>query len=173
EEARWRQVAVVTGAGNDGRTVDPAHWLRDHANVIVVGALNRRGDDLWRSGFGVGTGTGDGVDLYAPGEDLVVADRWGALTADSGTSYAAPLVSGVVAMVQNLAPTLDAPAVRSLLVETGDKIATSGGDVRRLNAYRAVTCAATIHVNRYAPGHYQWTCRPAIGAPIAATYSLY
>ena len=174
KQAKWRQTVVVTGGGNDQRKVAANHWLKDHGNVIIVGALDRAGQDLWIDGAD-GTATGDGIDLYAPGADIAVIDPSAGLINDSGTSYAAPMVTGVVAMMQNLDPTLDAPAIRSILIESGDKISppSGTGSVRRLNAFRAVTCAETVTVSMYAPGYYQWWCSPGVGGTLYGTYSIF
>jgi subtilisin family serine protease len=145
-DANAQQVVVVTGAGNSLGTVKGTRWVRQFENVIVVGALNEKGTDLWIQSNTVGTATGDGVDLYAPGEDLTVVSSWSTTAQDSGTSYAAPFVAGVVAMMQNIDPSLDAWEVRDILVKTADPVMPSNGrtGVRRLNAYRAVRCVDVL-----------------------------
>ncbi len=150
ETALWnadaQQVVVVTGAGNHREMVKSKRWIRKFANVIVVGALNWKGTDLWIENDTTGTATGDGVDLYAPGDDLTVVPSWSTTVQDSGTSYAAPLVAGVAAMMQNIEPGLDSWEVRDILVNTGDLVtpSTGGSAVRRLNAYRAVRCVDVV-----------------------------
>ena len=146
---RWadaRQVVVVTGAGNEHGTVESDRWVRQFENVIVVGALNDHGNELWLLDANNGTATGPGVDVYAPGENfrVIMVDRW--TTLDSGTSYAAPLVSCVVAMMLNVDPTLAPWTVRDILVKSADSVKVSGGvgGVRRVNAYRAVSCVAAL-----------------------------
>lgn len=145
-DANARQVVVVTGAGNSRGTVESTDWVRGFENVIVVGALDRAGTDLWIEDKATGTATGDGVDLYAPGQDLTMVISWATTARDSGTSYAAPFVSGVVAMMQNVDPTLDPWEARGILVETGDLVtpSTGGPAVRRLNAYRALRCVEAL-----------------------------
>ena len=161
-DANAQQVVVVTGAGNTRGNVKSTDWVRNFENVIVVGALNPAGTDLWIDNSTTGTATGDGVDLYAPGQDLTMVIEWTTTAQDSGTSYAAPFVSGVVAMMQNIDPTLDSWEVRSILVETGDLVtpSTGGPAVRRLNAYRALRCVEAL--NRWTswgnPPVRYWDC---------------
>lgn len=145
-DANARQVVVVTGAGNKRETVKSTDWVRQFENVIVVGALNEQGTDLWIQSSTAGTATGSGVDLYAPGQDLTVVSSWSTTNLDSGTSYAAPFVSGVAAMMQNIEPSLDSWEVRDILVKTADQVTPSNGSapVRRLNAYRAVRCVDVL-----------------------------
>ncbi len=141
-----RQVIVVTGAGNTRANIPDDAWARGFDNVVVVGALNPSGDDLWIVDQTTGTASGPGIDLYAPGQDLDVIEKYRSVVTDSGTSYAAPLVSCAAAMVLNVEPTLDPWVVREILVKTGESIVpTSGGAaIRRLNAYRAVACAEAV-----------------------------
>ena len=63
---------VVTGSGNARGTIESNKWVRRFDNVAVVGALNANGTDLWIDSATVGTATGPGVDLYAPGQNLIV-----------------------------------------------------------------------------------------------------
>ncbi|MEM1177374.1 MAG: S8/S53 family peptidase [Acidobacteriota bacterium] len=172
QQANSNQVAVVVAAGNDQRTVASGHWLRQHQNVILVGALNHRGDDLWIHGPH-GTATGDAVDLYAPGENIEAFEGPSSIRLLTGTSFAAPMVSGVVAMMQNLEPTLYPAAVRAILVATADPIQTSTGQVvPRLNARRALECTSTLHTSLYAPGAYTFVCDSGPQGPVSGTYKI-
>ncbi len=150
--ANWEQIVVVTGAGNHRETVPANAWIRGFENVIVVGGLNEIGSKLWVGGTGVGSATGAGVDLYAPAENLDVLIRDAQIVTDSGTSFAAPLVTSVVAMMQNLDPTLDSWEVRDILIKTAD-----AGTYRRLNAIKALLCVDSIsRWSAYPPPGSNW-----------------
>jgi subtilisin family serine protease len=138
--AGQEQVVIVTGAGNSRGSVAADRWIRRFDNVIVVGALNRDGTDYWVADQNTGTATGPGVDLYAPGEDLTVIEALRSTKVTGGTSMAAPLVTGVAAMILNLDPQLDPVEVRDILVDTADVIRprSGGPEIRRLNAFKAV-----------------------------------
>jgi subtilisin family serine protease len=161
-DADARQVVVVTGAGNARGIVKGTRWVRKFENVIVVGALNPQGTDLWIESTTTGTATGAGVDLYAPGQDLTVVEAWKSTKQASGTSFAAPLVSGVVAMMQNIDPSLNPWEIRDILVKTGDLVSpsTGGSAVRRLNAYRAVRCVEVLQrwSSWGSPPVHSWSC---------------
>lgn len=95
---------------------------------------------------GITSQTGPDVDLYAPGEDITVIEAPHMLQQDSGTSFATPLVSGVVAMMLNRDPTLNPWEVRDILVKTAAQItpASGGPAIPRLHAYRAVLCTDNL-----------------------------
>ena len=103
------------------RTVVSPAWYDDY--VLTVGSVDREGRP---SAF---TLAGPWVDVAAPGEDAVSLSSDGeglidAVDADSGpapisgTSYAAPVVTGVVALVRAASPHLTARQVMRRLEET-------------------------------------------------------
>jgi membrane-anchored mycosin MYCP len=144
-----KNVVVVAAAGNVGGpgqcpeqnpTTDPArpgqpNW--DRVNVVVspawyddyvltVGSVDARGEP---SAFSL---AGPWVDIAAPGEGVVSLDPDGEglvgslpTSADpmpiSGTSYAAPVVSGIVALVRSRSPELTARQVMRRIEETAHR----------------------------------------------------
>lgn len=112
-----RQVFVIA-AGNDG--VSQTHdvvWKSDNPQFIVVGSVDPNGVI---SSFSNTPGTACLTDdkgkcsgnmlashfIVAPGEMILVSDGAGGTTRMSGTSFAAPLVSGTVALIQDRWPWL-------------------------------------------------------------------
>ncbi|MEE4202261.1 MAG: S8 family serine peptidase [Halieaceae bacterium] len=114
---------VVAAAGNRG--VDALDYPAGYDSVIAVGATDLEGRVTAYSN------TGAGLDLVAPGGDgsndrngdgypdailsTGMDDGTPAYTFLSGTSMAAPAVSGVIALMQSVNPTLDAAGVTALL----------------------------------------------------------
>jgi hypothetical protein len=81
-------MVLVSSSGNDG--LSTSGWPASFANVISVGA--QREDQTippWSTG---------GVDVVAPGSDILVVDPDGSLWSVAGTSYAVPQVSASLAL---------------------------------------------------------------------------
>jgi len=81
---------VIAAAGNNG--TEGAWYPAAYPNVTSVGALDRTEERSSFSNFGTN------VDVYAPGRDIYttsVGDDYRTMT---GTSFAAPLVSGLTAL---------------------------------------------------------------------------
>jgi len=115
-------VIVVAAAGNDGTdspkvdlpsgTVDGGYPAR-YPGVVSVGAITRDHAVASFSDFG------SWVDVFAPGVDLPAPVVGGELEAFSGTSAAAPLVSGIAALVASSAPGTTSSAMKALLHDSG------------------------------------------------------
>lgn len=110
-EPAWDNVSVTVSPG----------WYDDH--VLTVAAL---GDDGRPSSFSL---SGPWVDVAAPGESVVSLSPTGPGLVDalptpdgtraiSGTSYAAPVVSGIAALVRARFPQLSARAVMRRIEST-------------------------------------------------------
>ena len=128
-------IVAVAAAGNDSadaaNTIPAAFHdvisvsaLADHDGApgglagcpYVAGEFNFECDDTLAS-F---SNWGASVDLAAPGVEIYSDVPGGGFDYLSGTSMAAPHVTGVVAIVLGANPTLDASAVRLLLEQTGE-----------------------------------------------------
>jgi hypothetical protein len=119
---------IVAVAGNDGRDQPPppATYPAQYPHVLTVGALNL---GLQPADFST---PGRTVDLVAPGEAVPVAlppalDKDGTadgLTTATGTSFAAPIVSGLaswlIAARPGLKPSQVADLLRSTARDEGD-----------------------------------------------------
>lgn len=103
-DAKNHGVAVVLAAGNfniDTAGVSPAN-ITD-AGVIVVGAAALSGGSDVRASYSC---YGDSVDMYVYGSSILACDSSDGYTVKSGTSFAAPHVTGICALMKLLDPGL-------------------------------------------------------------------
>ena len=111
--AAARGVLLVAASGNSGR--EERYYPAAHDEVIAVGAVD---DSLRPCSFST---RGDFVDLCAPGRDIWTCGLDG-YACVSGTSFAAPFVAAVcallVAQAESRAWPLDAAAARQILVDS-------------------------------------------------------
>ena len=148
---------LISSAGNEGMNNDEVIALPAGApHVLAVGATGKAHDvKAWFSNYGVS------VDIFAPGEYLyTTAPDSGYLSNASGTSFSAPLVSGVAALVKTRFPYLSPDQLAQQLRVTADPIDNDNLSLKgllgkgRINAYRAVT-DSTIPAIRIAGTSFQ------------------
>ena len=126
-------ITVIAAAGNEGRQIVAPGCAH---NVITVGAINdnndgiQSNDTVWsESGHGP---TFEGIvkpDLVAPGVSITALKKDAVPTdplslqyydAGDGTSYAAPHVAGVAALLYEKNPTWTAAQIKAALKQTAD-----------------------------------------------------
>jgi subtilisin family serine protease len=116
--AEKKGVLVVAAAGNEGLNlaetpVYPAAY--DLPNVVTVAAHGYRGGLLGFSNYGEGI-----VDIAAPGIDVMTTGRKGKFVSFTGTSAAAPHVSGAAALLLSIDPSLAPAEIAGLLTENAN-----------------------------------------------------
>jgi subtilisin family serine protease len=119
--ASERGCTMVAAMGNSGR--NEVYYPAAYDEVIAVGSVDPH---LERSVFST---TGDHIALAAPGENIISAGRHG-YDAGSGTSYAAPFVSGSAALVLARARRnhrkLNGREVKAILMDTATNASPNG-----------------------------------------------
>ena len=103
-EAVADNIVVVAGAGNDNKS--DAFYPAAYENVIAVAGTDQSDQKTASSNFGAW------VDVSAPGVDIL-STTLGGYSSDSGTSYAAPFVSGAVGLLLSLHPDWTPALIRS------------------------------------------------------------
>ena len=169
--AESKGVLLVHASGNDGEDLATAPSFPQATyldggrakNWIEVGASSWEGGDQLAASFS-NYGRAQ-VDLFAPGVDILSTVPGGGYERNSGTSMAAPMVSGVAALLMSYFPQLTAADVKRILIESAARypdtmVARPGGkegDMVRfgdlsatggvVDAYAAVRAAMAIGRN--------------------------
>ncbi|MFJ1609799.1 type VII secretion-associated serine protease mycosin [Streptomyces sp. NPDC088253] len=95
DEALAAGIVVVASAGNDGLGGnDKDTYPASYPGVLAVAASDRNNE---RASF---SQSGDFVDVAAPGVDMISTVPKGGHCSDNGTSFSAPYVAGVAALIK-------------------------------------------------------------------------
>jgi cell wall-associated protease len=165
--AAQHDVLLVHAAGNEGKNLDiepdyPNPNFENSnikaENFITVGASTGGPDSLLVASFS-NYGARE-VDLFAPGVNMYSTVPQNSYATYDGTSAAAPVVSGIAALVMEYYPTLSAKQVKFILEKSvlklpGVKVKVPGGESMAefsslsksqgiVNAYNALVLAASI-----------------------------
>lgn len=170
--AAAHDVLLVQAAGNDNQDLDtkpeyPNDTFADGSatdaeNVINVGASGMKPDENLATTF---SNYGQkSVDVFAPGVKITSIDSEAEFITDDGTSFSAPIVTGIAALILEYYPELSARQVKqaimqsatslkgTMVIKPGTKemvdfstLSISGGIV---NARRAVEIAAKMKGER-------------------------
>jgi len=112
---------LVFASGNNGKTdyVDyPGNYTFDN---LVVGGIHSNGAIDSDSNYDMYYNR---VDIVGPGVNIISTNNGNGTTSDSGTSFAAPHVSGVAALILSLNPELYGSEVRDIIEKSAQKIRT-------------------------------------------------
>lgn len=148
--AAENDVLIVNAAGNDSQDLDekrvypndewPGQTTEIADNFINVGSSTSEYGSKMISGFSnYGKGS---VDVFAPGSQIystVPNDKYEFL---SGTSMAAPNVTGVAAVIRSLFPKLSASQVKEVILNSGLPLNTDilvGGDSENVQPFSDIS----------------------------------
>jgi thermitase len=130
--AHGQGAVMVAAAGNDGAS-EP-RYPAAYSKVIAVGAI---GTDDRLARF---SNRGRWVDLAAPGTDIISTSNSGGYDRQSGTSMAAPFVSGLAGLLASQG--MSADSIRQGMQATAEDLGPAGQDPRyghgRIDAANAV-----------------------------------
>jgi subtilisin family serine protease len=141
----WNKGTVLIGAAGNNRR-EELFYPASYENVVSVSATQVNDE------FSNWSSWGPKVDVSAPGSSVLVTncyactyadhDSWGSHTYISGTSFAAPNVAGVVALIRARYPNYTPQQIVDRLRNTTDDLGYPGWDSKygrgRVNAHRAL-----------------------------------
>jgi subtilisin family serine protease len=119
--AHKKGIVLVAAAGNAGPKSPPLFPAAD-PNVIAVTATDID-DRLFPA-----SNRGRHIAISAPGVDVLAPAPEGRYQVSSGTSFAAPQVSGIAALLIGRQPNLTPDAVREILMATARDLGPKGRD---------------------------------------------
>jgi subtilisin family serine protease len=120
-------VLMIHAAGNDGANVDstdnfPSPYYEDGGRAqrwIEVGASSWKGGKQLAARFS--NYGAERVDVFAPGQSIYSTVPDNKYKRNDGTSMAAPMVSGLAALMMAYYPSLTATEVRSIILDTATR----------------------------------------------------
>jgi subtilisin family serine protease len=126
--AEKKNVLLVHGAGNDGENLDeqdsyPSPYYLDNTkatNWITIGGSDAVANESLPASFSNYSKTR--VDLFAPGVNIIMLDTANTYSMHDGTSFSAPVVSGVAALVLSYHPNLTPQQLIDILMSSSIKM---------------------------------------------------
>ncbi len=133
-----KDVVIVAAAGNTNAQLD--FYPASYDNVLSVGFTDPNDQKAPGATYSYN------IDLVAPGTGIYTTNNNNRYVNESGSSYAAPIVAGVAALVRDQFPSLSAPQIIEKLRLSTDPIYQIGNNSQylgrlgsgRLNAQKAV-----------------------------------
>ncbi len=129
-----RGVIFVASAGNSGNTV--LHFPAAYDNTLAVGATNINDDLASFSNYG------SKIDVVAPGQGIFSCSLGNSYGEYNGTSFAAPAVCGILALLWSADPEESSAIIKSALQNGCRDLGNPGWDVYyghgRVDAYKSL-----------------------------------
>lgn len=115
-------IILVNSAGNEGMgTWKKINFPADARDIITVGAVSPNGKNAAFSAIGPTADRRIKPDVMALGSPTTVVTGRGTISKDMGTSFAAPLITGMVACLWQAFPQRTAMEVISAVVRSSDR----------------------------------------------------
>jgi subtilisin family serine protease len=156
---------VTISAGNAGTVSTSA----DNPYLLTVSASDSN------DAIASWSNTGTNVDLAAPGVGIYTTNNGGGYGSWSGTSFSAPIVAGVAALMLSANPNLTGVQARTMIKQSADDLGLPGWDPQygagRVNAANAVNLAiANINTDTTPPTAS--FASPSNGGSVAGTITV-
>jgi subtilisin family serine protease len=135
-----KNVLIIHAAGNESINIDyspnfPTKFIskdKKAANWIEVGASNFSGGAAFFSNYGL-----KAVDVFAPGYEIYSTLPNNSYGFENGTSMAAPVVSGIAALIWSYYPMLKASEIKEAILKSAEAenkmVPTPGNSKKQIN----------------------------------------
>ena len=125
-------IICVFSAGNENMSIDTVFPGNIESEVIIVAGSKKENDKKTDD-----SNLGDKVTIVAPGEDIYSLGRNNQINTMPGTSAAAPIVSGAIALLLTESPNLSLNNIKTLLRSSSDNFGLTGVNTNtgRLNIH--------------------------------------
>ena len=114
-------VIIVCSTGNDGSTT--LYYPGALEDTIGVGSINK---GMERSSF---SHRNKSIFVVAPGEDVYSLGQSGSVRSSSGTSFSAPFVTGLAALLKEAHPEMNTADFKQILMRSCKDLGDAGYDV--------------------------------------------
>ena len=151
DNLRAAGIATVVASAND-RSSRSIAFPACISSAVSVGATDGIGDGTTREGVSDFSNSSPQLDLLAPGRRINTSVPGGGFARSSGTSLAAPHVSGAWAVLKSKAPNAAVPELLSLLGRTGVSVTDSRNGLIRPRIQLDAALNATIPPMSYSSG---------------------
>lgn len=157
KRAKADGIFVVVSAGNNSGNAC-AYSPANVSDIVTVGATNDADRIASFSNFG------SCVDLFAPGEGISTAQLAGGYYAKSGTSFSAPMVAGVGALLLQRFPNDPPERIRNMIVNGASHAIVfangNGAASPNLLLYSNVPSVPTVSIQ--GPSYVGWSNSPCL-----------
>ncbi|NRT73317.1 S8 family peptidase [Clostridium beijerinckii] len=167
DKAYNQGILVVAAAGNDGTSdgsMDTVDYPAKYSSVIAVAAIDSNNK---RPSF---SSTGNTIEVAAPGVNVLSTYLNNKYVSMSGTSMAAPFVTGDLALLKQANPGLSPNQLRAKLNENVIDLGTSGKDswygYGLIQAPKGQTSTVTQPVSTIPTNTQPVTTQPVVSQPV-------
>ncbi|WP_444997605.1 S8 family serine peptidase [Aliikangiella sp. IMCC44359] len=154
-------VVMVAASGNGGSNNLPIYPARYSTTIAVNGTDSN--DNIYNNGQ-----QGPQIDVSAPGVNINSTTRNGGTGQKTGTSMAAPHVTGAVALILDAKPSLSIEEVRSVLRDTAVDLGAPGHD----NAFGAGLINVKAAVDKVSDGDMSTPTEAEFSYRISDVYNV-
>ncbi|ANE49033.1 hypothetical protein SY83_18965 [Paenibacillus swuensis] len=141
-KAHRKGVVIIASAGNEGNEAASIDYPAKYKETIAVAASDRKNRVAGYSSRGAG------VDVTAPGTDVLSTSSSGGYTRMSGTSMATPHAAGTAALMLSAIPRLSASGVKALLRRTARNLKGYGARSQGAGLINAAAAVRAARIRR-------------------------